>query len=301
MNKYSVIGLMSGTSLDGLDIAYVEFTKDDGWKFDIIQCQTIAYEQELSDKLRNASQLSAFELKRLDIAYGKWIGEKVRIFMEEHSISPDLVASHGHTVFHQPELGLTLQIGDGYQIMLQTATKTICDFRSLDVANGGQGAPLVPIGDQLLFSEYDICLNLGGFSNVSMEYDGKRIAFDICPVNTVLNHLSSQLGHDFDQNGDIAKSGKVNTDLLEKLNALAYYKQYPPKSLGIEWVEKQVFPLLANDKTENLLSTFCQHVSEQVVAVVPEKLSVEGRIPKMLGNSKTTFGCAGNYYNSSIP
>ena len=156
MNKYSVIGLMSGTSLDGLDIAYVEFTKDDGWNFEIIQCETIAYEQELSNKLRNASQLSAFELKRLDIAYGSWIGEKVRIFMEEYSISPDLVASHGHTVFHQPELGLTLQIGDGYQIMLQTVTKTICDFRSLDVANGGQGAPLVPIGDQLLFSEYDI-------------------------------------------------------------------------------------------------------------------------------------------------
>jgi anhydro-N-acetylmuramic acid kinase len=296
MNKCTVIGLMSGTSLDGLDIACVDFTLDDVWTFDVIQCETVAYDSELSSRLRTAAELSAFELKQLDVAYGTWIGEKVKIFMIRHNISPDLIASHGHTIFHQPDIGLTLQIGDGYQIMLKTNVKTICDFRSLDVANGGQGAPLVPIGDKFLFSNYDICLNLGGFSNVSMDIDGERIAFDICAVNTVFNHLSSRLGMDFDRDGDIARSGTINHDILRQLNALPYYKQQPPKSLGIEWVEKQVFPLLINEKTDNLLTTFSRHIAQQIADAIPGKTNVEGHISKML----VTGGGARNHFLLSL-
>jgi len=163
MKKYAVIGLMSGTSLDGLDISYVEFFHNIEWSFEIIKCESTAYDKELLNRLRQANELNALDLKKLDLYYGKWVGDQVKKFMDFNRFHPELIVSHGHTVFHQPDLGITHQIGDGKQIMITTGIKTICDLRSLDVALGGQGAPLVPIGDQLLFPEYDFCLNLGGF------------------------------------------------------------------------------------------------------------------------------------------
>ena len=292
MKKYAVIGLMSGTSLDGLDVAYVEFIRDNNWSFNTIECKTLKYGVDLDARLRDASNLSAIALKRLDIDFGKWIGEQVKQFINKKGVRPDLIASHGHTIFHQPEIGITMQIGDGNQIMLQTGIKTISDFRALDVANGGQGAPLVPIGDKFLFSNYDLCLNLGGFSNVSMEHQGERIAFDICPVNTVLNHLSGILGKPFDKNGAIAKTGKVNPKLLAALNALPYYQQAPPKSLGIEWVQKNIFPIMIGDKPENLLATYCQHVADQVINAVLYIMKEQNTEPKMLvtgGGAHNTF------------
>ena len=264
MKKYDVIGLMSGTSLDGLDIANVRFFHDKEWRFEIIKCKAIGYSKELCSELYKANQLSALELKKLDIAYGLWVGNNVKEFMDSGGFSVELIVSHGHTVFHQPEIGLTHQIGDGYEIMRATETRTICDLRSLDVALGGQGAPLVPIGDHLLFGEYDFCLNLGGFSNISFDQADSRIAFDICPVNTVLNKLASKLGLEYDDGGKIAKSGKINPKLIQKLNALDYYKKRPPKSLGIEWVNEHVFPLLDNDSPENLMTTVCYHIAHQI-------------------------------------
>jgi len=294
MKKYDVIGLMSGTSLDGLDIAYVRFYYDSKWRFEVIQCKSIGYDKDLFSRLHQANQFSALELKKLDIYYGQWIGENVRNFMDASNISVNLVVSHGHTVFHQPEIGLTHQIGDGYQIMKSTKTKTICDLRSMDISLGGQGAPLVPIGDQLLFGNYDLCLNLGGFSNLSFDKAGTRIAYDICPVNTVLNELVSKIDLEYDNGGEIARSGKTNSNLLLKLNALDYYAQKPPKSLGIEWVNEHIFPILENDSIENLLHTFCHHIAHQItLSIENSNISTSNSdIPKMLvtgGGVKNTF------------
>ncbi|MCG8308009.1 MAG: anhydro-N-acetylmuramic acid kinase [Cytophagales bacterium] len=268
MKKYGVLGLMSGTSLDGLDMAYVEFVDGKTWKYEIICCSSQAYDHNIKEKLKYAGKSNALDLKLLDIEYGKWVGNAVHQFITTNKITPGLIASHGHTIFHQPDKGLTLQIGDGYQIMNATGITTICDLRSLDVSMGGQGAPLVPIGDKYLFGAYDVCLNLGGFSNVSFNKTGERIAYDICPVNTVLNYLSSEINLEFDKDGMVARSGKRNDQLLEKLNNLKYYRQKPPKSLGIEWVEQNVFPLLSGDSTENLLNTYCHHIAQQIVASV---------------------------------
>lgn len=269
MKFYDVIGLMSGTSLDGLDIAYVKFHFDGRWHFELLACETHNYDKYWQEKLKKAPDCHGLDLKKLDLEYGEWIGQKVKSFINKSNTKPDLIASHGHTVFHRPEIGLTLQIGDGYRIFAQTGIKTVFDLRSMDMALGGQGAPLVPLGDQLLFSEYDFCLNLGGFSNISYESEGQRIAFDACPVNTVLNSLSQRMGYDYDQDGALAKSGNLLTDLLVKLNDLDYYKKYPPKSLGLEWVEKSIFPLLQEGSIPDLLQTFCHHIAEQIVKACP--------------------------------
>ena len=194
--KYNVIGLMSGTSLDGLDIAYCSFEIDTDykWNFKIINAETIKYEENLMHKLSSVENSTAYEISLLDVEYGKYIGEKTIEFINKFKLKPDLISSHGHTIFHQPHKGLTLQIGKGVAISAVTGCTVINDFRTLDVALGGQGAPLVPIGDRLLFADYDYCINLGGFANISYENNNERIAFDICPVNIVLNYLTKQLG-----------------------------------------------------------------------------------------------------------
>lgn len=264
MNKYEVIGVMSGTSLDGLDIVCVQFEVNEGWTYEILKSKAIVYDNNMFKRIQNASSLSGIELKKLDLDLGIWIGSQVKQFITNYRLNPVLIASHGHTIFHQPEIGLTLQIGDGYEILKSTGIKTICDFRSLDVSLGGQGAPLVPIGDKLLFSEYDFCLNLGGFSNISYDLGSERIAYDICPVNTVLNYLSNQVNEAYDKNGELAKAGKLDGELLHKLNGFEYFNANPPKSLGIEWVQKHVFPMLHQGSNNDLLNTYCHHIAYQI-------------------------------------
>ena len=195
-SEYLVIGLMSGTSLDGLDIAACKFNFIQGkWSYELMASETIPYSNELVKRLRNANDCSGFELSLLDVDLGRMHGEWVASFMERFDLKPDLIASHGHTVFHRPELGLTLQIGSAAHITAQTGIQTISNFRTIDVALGGQGAPLVPIGDRLLYSEYDACLNLGGIANISFEESGKRIAFDIVPCNMVFNEIARTIIH----------------------------------------------------------------------------------------------------------
>jgi anhydro-N-acetylmuramic acid kinase len=255
---------MSGTSLDGLDIAFVRFHFDVQWHFELINYETHSYNRSWQEKLKKAIDIKGLDLKKLDLEYGKWVGQKVKSFIDKFQIQPDLIVSHGHTIFHQPEIGLTMQIGDGYQIYKETEIKTVFDLRSMDLAFEGQGAPLVPVGDHLLFSEYDFCLNLGGFSNISFRSSGERLAFDVCPVNIVLNALSHRLGFDYDKKGDIARSGDLMPDLLNRLNSIEYYQHPPPKSLGIEWVDKFIFPLLKEGAPHDLLNTFCHHISHQI-------------------------------------
>lgn len=268
--KVQAIGLMSGTSLDGLDICFAAFEKKKDWNFQIIKAETLPYSQNWEEKLRNSIHLPSEELLELHSEYGFYLGQSVREFIDRnHLENIDLIASHGHTVFHQPKKKFTLQIGDGRAIKIETGLPVIYDFRSQDVLMGGNGAPLVPIGDELLFSEYDACLNLGGFSNISLKQEGKRIAFDIAPVNIVLNRLAQKFNKNFDENGDFARKGKLHDDLLAKLNSLDFYKLYHhPKSLGIEWCNETIFPLLEGIKTEDAIATFTEHVAQQISNVI---------------------------------
>lgn len=277
---------MSGTSLDGLDIALCNFsTKQNHYHFEIVKAQTVKYNDLWHNKLANAHNLSAYELALLNNEYGKYLGQKVIEFLDNHRVSPatiDFISSHGHTVYHNPPEGITLQIGDGTAIYAICGIKTIYDFRRLDIYLNGQGAPLVPVGDRLLFAKYPICLNLGGFANVSYLTENKSVAFDIVPVNIVLNSLARQLGLQFDIGGVKASEGSVDMNLLEKLNSIEYYRRQPPKSLGREWVEAFIDPLLRNckSKTEDILRTYVEHISLQIGqsldTIKPGKILVTG-------------------------
>ena len=260
---------MSGTSLDGLDICYASFEKSsNGWNFEILQAETYKYSKIWEEKLRTSFSISAPELMELHSEYGFYLGKEVATFIDENKISKvDIIASHGHTIFHQPNKKYTTQIGDGRAIKLLNKFQVAYDFRSQDVLMGGNGAPLVPIGDSLLFSEFDACLNLGGFSNISFNRNERRLAFDICPVNIVLNKFAEDLGKKYDENGNIAKSGIVDTEVLEKLNNLDFYTLQPPKSLGVEWVNELVFPLLERISTEDALATFTHHAAEKIAEI----------------------------------
>ena len=259
---------MSGTSLDGLDICYAKFQNITNWEFEIIKTETIPYSLEWKNRLQNAILLSAEDLLALDKEYGFYLGEKTQEFISKNNITDlDFIASHGHTVFHQPQRKFTLQIGDGRAIKLTTKKPVIYDFRSQDVLMGGNGAPLVPIGDELLFSQYDACLNLGGFSNISLQKNHQRIAFDISPVNVVLNYFAEKLGKNYDENGDFARNGAINFKILEELNTLTFYQKPAPKSLGVEFVNSVVFPLLKDETPENIIATFTEHIAEQIAKV----------------------------------
>ena len=265
------IGLMSGTSLDGLDIVYVKFHKNDYSEFEIIQSNTIKYSEFWDARLKKSIHLDTELLFVLDYDYGQYLGNKTKEFISQNKItSIDFIASHGHTVLHQPDNGITFQVGDGQQIFNITNCTTVSDFRTQDVQFGGQGAPLVPIGDRILFSEYEACVNLGGFANISYEYRDNRIAFDICPVNIVMNYYCKKIGLHYDDKGIIASKGSVHEGLLEDLNCLDYYSKKPPKSLGLEWVIRYVYPLLDDYKldVEDVLRTFIEHISQQISIII---------------------------------
>ncbi|MGL6037300.1 anhydro-N-acetylmuramic acid kinase [Soonwooa sp.] len=263
---FFALGLMSGTSLDGLDLCYSKFWKsDEKWHFEILETETIAYSEAWENKLRNAVKLNADALLALNSDYGFLLGELSQNFISKHNIKNlDVIGSHGHTIFHQPEKKMTLQIGDGRAIQILTKKNVVYDFRMQDVLMGGSGAPLVPIGDELLFSEVDACVNLGGFSNISFKKDEKRIGYDICPVNIILNYFAKKQGQNFDKDGELAKQGTVDSELLMKLNNIEFYQLSEPKSLGYEWVESHVMPLLKDFSDLEILATFTEHAAKQI-------------------------------------
>lgn len=268
---------MSGTSLDGVDVAQIHFTKDDQWHFEIVNAETIPYPHDLKKKLQEAINFDQISLEELNERYTGYLAEIISAFIKKYNITNlDGVCSHGHTIKHEPENKYTLQIGNLPQLAGLLNLKVVCDFRVQDVALGGQGAPLVPVGDELLFPKYDYCLNLGGFANISTLKEGKRIAYDICPVNIVLNKLTEKLGFPYDDEGKIAASGHLIPELLKRLNALPFYTKLPPKSLGLEWVTATIFPLVENSghKTEDLLCTFTEHVAMQLAENFREGASV---------------------------
>ena len=263
----TILGLMSGTSLDGLDLALCNFWKDkDGFHYNIIKAQTFCYEEDLTKKLNNLFTGNALYFCEVEVEFSNFMAQCVNRFIKNMKEKPCYLASHGHTVFHQPEKGLTKQIGSGAILSAKTGISTICDFRTIDVALGGQGAPLVPIGDALLFSDYDGCLNLGGIANISKQNNDAPIAYDISLCNIPLNFLSKQCGFFYDKNGSVAKKGNINYDLLDALNKPEYFLKNNAKTIGFEFFAEYYRPLLDSFSisVEDKLRTMCEHIAMQI-------------------------------------
>jgi len=277
MGQYSALGMMSGSSLDGLDLAFCEFFEKEGeWNYRIKAAETIPYPEEWKILLQESSYATGEKLQENDIAYGKFLGEKAGGFLKKHDLQPDIIAVHGHTVFHRPEKGFSLQLGNGQAVAIASGIETISDFRNGDILLGGQGAPLVPIGDRLLFADYDYCVNFGGIANISFEKDGQRVGFDVCGANQLLNYLSRQMGKAYDRNGETASLGKLDKPLFDLLNNVEFCQKPYPKSLGNEQVQELFLPILDNSTAplENKLYTVVKHIAFQLARATgssPEK------------------------------
>lgn len=266
--SYKVLGIMSGTSLDGLDLCLVDFPLEQPADFKILASETISYSPEWQAAL-SFKALDARALAQLDEDYARFLAQQVNHFLLEHRIpkaSVDCIGSHGHTWFHEPSKGISLQIGNRPILAAATGLKVVCDFRVQDIALGGQGAPLVPIGDRDLFGQHEACLNLGGFANISLTVDGKRLAWDIGPCNLPMNYYCKKLGLDYDADGTIGAAFGVNQTLFEALNALPFYQQSGPKSLGREWLDAEVFPLIDSFalSPEEKIATLNRHIAWQI-------------------------------------
>lgn len=270
-SNFLIIGAMSGTSLDGLDLVATRFDLDQGsWRFEILLAKTFSYPTILVDQLRVAIDCVDEQVESLDHALGQFIGRTVKLFAQNLNGKVDFVASHGHTVLHRPELGYTLQIGNGQIISDICGLPVINNFRENDVKLGGQGAPLVPIGDRDLFGEFDLCLNLGGIANISQKRGEEMLAYDICPFNMALNELSGQLGLAYDDKGRLASEGIVDADLLESLNDISYLTREYPKSLGLEDYRALWLPLIVASSAplKDKMCTFTEHTAMQVAKVL---------------------------------
>ena len=273
-DEYNVIGVMSGTSLDGIDLVYAKFSLTKTWQFEIIHAETVSYTENWYGILKDLLSISPYELQNIDDNYTAYLAKTIKAFIADNNIKNiDSVCSHGHTALHQPEKNITYQIGNKKYLSELLHQTVVCDFRVQDVKFGGQGAPLVPVGDKFLFSEYDFCLNLGGFANISTDVDNHRIAYDVCPVNIVLNYYAEKLGKKYDDQGIIASKGHVNLELLNQLNALHFYKESHPKSLGLEWVNGHVFPLIDSFdlSIEDALKTCVEHIAIQIAKALNNK------------------------------
>ena len=268
MKQFNIIGIMSGTSLDGIDIVYVNFKLDKSWKYELINSKTYKYEKKWISQLQNISQEKIHSIKKIDADYTKLLSKYIINFINEFSIKNiDFVSSHGHTAIHKPSNSITYQIGNLPILAKYINQKVVCDFREQDVELGGQGAPLVPVGEEYLFSEYNTLINLGGFANITKRIKNNLIAYDICPINIVFNHLSRKMKLKYDDRGYIASTGSMNEDLYNHLQRLNYYKQDPPKSLGVEWVNIQIHSVLKDFQDipiKDLMNTFSNHFAFQI-------------------------------------
>ncbi len=267
MTTRTALGIMSGSSLDGLDMAFCEFTeKHNCWAYRVVSAETLPYPEEWKMLLQESSYADGKRLVKNDMAYGNYLGEKANSFLKNHHLEPDIIALHGHTVFHQPEKGFSLQLGNGQAVAIVSGIETVSDFRNKDILLGGQGAPLVPIGDKLLFAEYDYCVNIGGIANISFEEKGERLGYDVCPANQLLNHLSRQMGKPYDKNGATASLGKLDKSFFDELNNVDFCQQPYPKSLSNEQVQEIFLPILDSSPAslEDKLYTVVKHIAFQI-------------------------------------
>jgi len=286
MKKYRIAGLMSGSSLDGLDIAVADFELKDiqpikiEWKF--IAAETIPFSDEWQQKLRTASTFNALDFCKLNAQLGHYFGSLVKNFLTTNNLNPDYIASHGHTIFHYPNEHFTVQIGDGAAIAANTGIDVITEFRTTDVALGGQGAPLAPLADKYLFDGYDFYVNIGGIANISCNVDGQFYAFDTGAANQVLNALAQTIGKEYDENGKMAASGTIHYQLLDAINDNTYYKKTYPKSLDNTWVQQNVLPHILNSSISlnDKLATATEHTAQKLAEGIKAIIEKENFVKK---------------------
>ena len=299
---YRAIGLMSGSSLDGLDIAFIHFHENAGtWNFEIVHAECYPYSTEWINKLQSSVQLNALDYQLLHAEYGHYLGAAVNAFINQYQLQyqVQLIASHGHTTFHVPHKRMTAQLGDGAAIAAETGIPVIGDLRALDVALGGQGAPIVPIGDKLLFGEFDYCLNIGGIANISSHTADTYISFDVCAANRILNLLVSQVGKAYDEGGQMAATGKVNHKMLDALNGLPFYQECYPKSLSNTFGNDIVYPLIIKQECslEDALCTYAEHIAMQIKAAVEQ---IEERMEGTNATPKKMLVTGGGAFNTFL-
>ncbi|XOV92460.1 MAG: anhydro-N-acetylmuramic acid kinase [Bacteroidota bacterium] len=276
MNQYHVIGIMSGSSLDGVDFCHATLTHGAEWTFRILSTYTKEIPEDLKDSLRKSDQLSGHDLNLLDITYGEWIGQQLKEFMPKDT-PVDVVGFHGHTVFHEPNQKLSLQLGNGQMISQISGLEIVDDFRTKDLLLGGQGAPLVPKGDLSLFPEYQGWVNLGGIANVTIKKNEKIHAWDIAPCNQVLNFFAQKLGAPFDKGGRLAEKGSLDISWLEKIQGLSYFKLQPPKAMSNQWVVEQLLKEEGVD-AGNALHSFVEFLSDEIAQSISQFLSKDDRV-----------------------
>jgi anhydro-N-acetylmuramic acid kinase len=298
--RYTAIGIMSGSSLDGLDICYTALQETGGkWEYEILHAACFEFSTEWVAKLREATTLTAYDYALLHSQFGKYIGEQVNLFIKKHQLEykVGLIASHGHTTFHAPGLGFTGQIGCGAQIAAITGLPVVTDLRALDIAFGGQGAPIVPIGEHLLLGDYNYYLNIGGIANISYKNAQQHIAFDVCPANRILNSIVETLGLNYDDGGSLASSGKVSNEILKALNDKAYYQQAYPKSLANDFGIEEIYPILKNSSLSQAdqLATMVAHIGAQLAHAITQIKNQE-RLTTTEGTLLVTGGGAYNTF-----
>jgi anhydro-N-acetylmuramic acid kinase len=273
-NIYRAVGLMSGTSGDGLDIASCLFKQNvnQGWTYELNQTKYVPFKKPWNSILHAYEDWSPADLMAYHISFGTWLGIQVNNFIHEYDLNPDIVASHGHTVIHQPEKQVTFQLGNGQAIFNEVGIPVITDFRQKDVLMGGQGAPLVPVADKFLFPKNSVCLNLGGIANATFKTKNQLKAFDICPFNLLLNHYAGKLGLPFDKDGAIAKSGEFNELVNQRLNEHPFYQLDGPKSLDKAFVYQTFIPLIEREPLPeaDILHTLCVHFVDKILFTVQQ-------------------------------
>jgi len=283
--------------MDGIDLAYCELHIDESgkWSSEIKVAETIGYNEKWRLRLSKLRNQNAITVHRTDRYFGEYIGNLINDFIAENSLDVDLISSHGHTIFHQPENNVSFQIGSPSAIAGVTGIPAVANFRAMDIVHDGEGAPVSGIGDELLFADYDFCLNIGGFANISTEYDGKRIAYDICPANILLNRIAREFGKEYDENGEIAEQGRVDYDLLGDLNSIEYYEESFPKSLGREWINENFWFRVRNSDAskEDKMKTLVDHIAQQIGSNI-ERLAGEE------SSKKSVLVTGGGAFNTTL-
>lgn len=285
---------MSGSSLDGLDIVFAEFNVNAAnWNYEILAADCYEYNREWKERLQSATSLNALDYQLLHTDYGHYLGQQANKFIDANNLhfKVGLIASHGHTTFHVPQQQMTAQLGDGAAIAAETGLPVVSDLRALDVAFGGQGAPIVPIGEKLLLKDFNFYLNLGGIANISFNLSDQYIAFDICAANRVLNLICNEVNKEFDEGGQMAALGNVHEGLLQKLNALDYYKQSYPKSLANDFGTEMVYPLLKSFGLPHSdeLRTYAEHIVFQTKKAIEQNFKSQTPNLKLLATGGGAF------------
>lgn len=286
MKSYNIIGIMSGSSMDGVDLAHCTLSLKDGqWDYTINNGATIPFNENWRVRLSQLRKQSALNYVKTDVFFGYYLGELCNEFIQSINLEVDFIASHGHTAFHKPSKGITAQVGDGQSLSAITNLPVVNDFRRMDVAKIGEGAPLVPIGDDILFEQYDYCINLGGFANISANINGSRIGYDICANNILLNRVARDLGKPYDEGGQIADSGSINYKLLDDLNSIKYYNKPYPKSLNRDWINKELWHIVRDYRETSLedrMTTLVDHIATQIGINIEELSNGDSSNKKVL-------------------